>query len=170
MSNRKIVYLALFSAVALVLYVFETVIPKPLPWLRFGLANLITLIALYDFGWREALWITLIRIVVGSTIVGTLLTPAFILSLGGGIVALFFMAICHHFFGNQFSIVGISIIGAVANNFSQLTIASLVYVRSWELLYLVPIFSLTSLIMGSLIGVIAYWFQKRFFEKFPKKL
>lgn len=165
MTNRNIVYLALFSAVALVLYVFETVIPKPFPWLRLGLANLITLIALFNFGWREALWITLIRIIVGSTIVGTLLTPAFILSLGGGISALFFMAICHRLFGNRFSIVGISIIGAVANNFSQLTIASLVYVRSWELLYLVPIFSLTSLIMGSLIGVIAYWFQKRFFEK-----
>ena len=165
MGNREIVYLSLLSALALVLYIFEAVIPKPFPWLKFGLANLITLIVLINFGWKQALWITLIRIIGGSIFVGALFTPVFVLSLCGGLMAFVLMAICFRFFYPSFSIIGLSIIGATAHNFTQLIIASLIFVRNLELLYLLPIFSITSLLMGAFTGFVGFSFQNRFFTR-----
>jgi len=166
MRNKEIVYLSLFSAVALILYIFEAVIPKPLPWLKFGFANLVTLIVLINFGWKQALGVTLIRIFAGSTFVGTLFTPAFILSLCGGLMAFAFMALCFRFFYPPFSIIGLSIIGATAHNLTQLIVASLIFVKSFELLYLLPVFSVTSLLMGTFTGFAAYSFQNRFAKLF----
>lgn len=63
--------------IGLLLFIFEAYLPRPVPWLKFGLANIATLIALYWLGWRAALIVSLFRIVIGSFFTGTLFTPGF---------------------------------------------------------------------------------------------
>src|SRR5512142_2680981 len=78
---------AILSAYALVVYGFEGLIPTPIPWLRLGLANIITVTALLLYGFRTAMMVTLIRVVLGSMFTGTFLGPAFLLSLAGGVTS-----------------------------------------------------------------------------------
>ncbi|MCL4491649.1 MAG: Gx transporter family protein, partial [Nitrospirae bacterium] len=85
MESQDKYRVALLSSYALALHGFETLIPSPIPWLRLGLSNIVTLVTLYQYGMKPALMVTLIRVVLGSLFLGTFLGPAFFLSLGGGL-------------------------------------------------------------------------------------
>ena len=87
--------IALLSAYALALHGFESMFPSPVPWLRLGLANIVTLITLLLYGLRAAVTVTLIRVVLASILNGTFLGPAFLLSLGGGILSTLSMGLLH---------------------------------------------------------------------------
>ncbi|HKJ04206.1 MAG TPA: Gx transporter family protein, partial [Geopsychrobacteraceae bacterium] len=67
---RKRVFLALFIALAVALHAVEYLLPSPLPWFRFGMANILTLTALFLYGPRAAWVLTLCRILVGSLLLG----------------------------------------------------------------------------------------------------
>jgi heptaprenyl diphosphate synthase len=84
-EDRRIAALA---AVAIALQVLEAGIPSPIPGVKPGLANIVTLVALLMLGWRAALALTLVRVCAASLLLGTFLSPAFWLSLMGGIAAL----------------------------------------------------------------------------------
>ena len=71
-TSKKAIQLSLIVAVGLVLFLFESFIPRPLPWLKPGLANIATLFTLYTFDLRCALTVTLLRILLGSLIIGSL--------------------------------------------------------------------------------------------------
>src|SRR4030042_6295461 len=105
--------IALLSAYALALHGFESLLPTPIPWLRFGLANIITLITLFLYGIRAAIMVTLIRVILSSLFTGTFLGPAFILSLGGGLTSTFAMSFVFSLAPKLFSIIGLSLIGAL---------------------------------------------------------
>jgi heptaprenyl diphosphate synthase len=79
--------IALLAAYAIGLHSFESLLPSPVPWLKLGLANIITLVTLLLYGMRTAIAVTLIRVILVSLFTGTFLGPAFILSLGGGIIS-----------------------------------------------------------------------------------
>jgi len=90
---RRRVLLALFVALAVALHTVEVLLPNPVPWFRIGLANIFALTALFSYG-IEALWIVSIsRILIGSLLLGSLFSPGFLLSLGGGLVATALMSV-----------------------------------------------------------------------------
>ncbi len=72
-------------AMSIVIHSVEMFIPSPLPWLRFGFANIIVLTAIAMFGLRVGLMVTILRVFLGTILMGTFLTPAFFLGMGGGI-------------------------------------------------------------------------------------
>ncbi|MFH0935130.1 MAG: Gx transporter family protein, partial [Pseudomonadota bacterium] len=74
-------HIAKMAAVALGLTVLENAIPTPLPGVKPGLANIVTLIVLARYGWRAAAWVSLLRVVAGSLLFGNFLAPGFFLSL-----------------------------------------------------------------------------------------
>ena len=86
-TDTKTRRLALLVAVACVLQIAESLLPHPIPGLRLGLANTLTLIALVSFGFRHALQITILRTILSSFIIGTFMAPGFILSFSAGIVS-----------------------------------------------------------------------------------
>lgn len=71
------IHIALLAAYAIGLNSIERLIPSPIPWLRFGFANIITLTTLYLYGLKAGMTVTLIRVFVGSLFTGTFLGPAF---------------------------------------------------------------------------------------------
>lgn len=145
--------------IGLLLFIFEAYLPRPVPWLKFGLANIATLIALYWLGWRAALVVSLFRIVIGSFFTGMLFTPGFFLSLSGGLLAVLVMILLFQL--RIFSLLTVSIAGALAHNGAQLWVAATLLFRNPVLWYLLPYLLLTGVITGVVTGVFSFWLLKR---------
>jgi heptaprenyl diphosphate synthase len=153
--------MALMVSVASGLFVLESLIPNPVPWFRLGLANIITLLAITWWGVREALIILILRVVLGSLLAGRFLHPIFVLSLSGGVAATLVMGLCSRFGEKIFSMIGISVCGALSKNVTQLIVVYLIYIRQISIFHLLPLFLSASLLAGLLIGFMAYLIDVR---------
>ena len=80
--------IAWLTALAISIHILESAIPSPLPGFKPGLANVITIAVLIQFGWRTAAWVSFLRVVCGSLLLGTFLSPTFVMSLGGAIFSM----------------------------------------------------------------------------------
>lgn len=154
-QTRQRVFLALFIALAVALHTFEALLPNPLPWFRIGLANIMALTALFIYGIR-ALWIVnLARILIGSLLLGSLFSPAFMLSLSGGLTATLLMSLGYRLWRPQIGPVGVSLLGALGHIGGQLLIAWLLIVRHPSIWMMLPFFLLFALISGMVNGLVA---------------
>ena len=148
--------IAVLSAYALVLHGFEAILPMPIPWVRLGLANIITIVALLLFGFRTAMFVTLIRVTLASMFTGTFLGPSFMLSLGGGIASTVAVGAVHAAAKNLFGPIGLSLIGSLFHNLAQLAFAWLLFVQRIEaILIIAPIILMLGTVTGVVNGVIA---------------
>jgi uncharacterized membrane protein len=152
---RRRVFLALFIALAVALRTFEYLLPNPLPWLRFGLANILGLTALYLYGIRELWLVSVGRILIGSLVLGGLFSPGFLLSLSGGLLATLMMTVGYRSFAPRIGPVGVSVLGALGHVFGQLLVAWLLIVRHSSIWLLLPFFLLFALISGMVNGIAA---------------
>lgn len=148
--------IALLSAYALALHGFESLIPMPIPWFRVGLANIISITAFIVLGFRAALMVTLIRVFIASIFTGSFLGPGFMLSMGGGISSVLAMGLVFHIIPGLFGPVGLSLIGALFHNLSQLLLAYILFVQKIEpVLLIAPVLLLIGTITGFLNGLVA---------------
>lgn len=143
--------IAFLSAYALALHGFESMVPSPIPWLRLGLSNIVTLVTLYLYGLRPAMMVTMIRVLLGSLFLGTFLGPAFFLSLAGGLAGTLSMGAALTAFPRLFSPLGISLIGALFHNAGQLSIAYIMFVQRIEAVLIIAPFLLAA---GTLTGLV----------------
>lgn len=151
-STRRLVYLSLLLAMATSLHLLEGFfpIPLPLPGVKLGLANIITLLVLYLYDLRAGLTVAIARVLLGSLLGGTFLAPGFFLALTGAVISTLLMAIlikktvC-------FSPVGISLAGAVGHNLGQLLMASIL-LQNQAIFYYLPFLLLTSIPTGLVTG------------------
>lgn len=153
MELREMVYLSLLATFAIVVHSLELVFPSPLPWLRLGLANIMTLVTLILFGLKAALFVTIIRILVGSFLVGSFLNPGFFLGLSGGIMSTLAMGLVISIFKGAFSPVGVSLIGAFTHNLTQIAVAYIMIVGRKEIFYLTPIILGFAILTGTFNGI-----------------
>jgi heptaprenyl diphosphate synthase len=151
--TRKLVFLAMLTSAAVVLHLVELGLPNPTPWLRLGLANIITLSVLASYGLGEGLMVGVLRIVLGSFIGGNLLAPTFLLSFCGGLSSILAMWFTITFAGRFFSLIGVSLIGAYTHTLTQLGVAYWVLIRHPGIFSLLPIFLGMALITGFLNGL-----------------
>jgi len=147
--------MGLLAAVAIAVYVFESLLPMPLPWARLGLSNVVVTIVLFANGLGDALLVNLVRIVAGNLALGLLLSPAFIFSVAGSFSALAVMAIARWRLIPPLSIVGVSCLGAVANNVVQVLVFSAAFAPSEALRGLVGAFILLGVVVGLATGAVA---------------
>ena len=153
--------IALLSAFALGLHGFENLLPSPIPWLRLGLANIVTLITLLLYGMRPAVMVTLIRVMLASLFAGSFLGPAFILSLGGGIASTLIMGFVLHIAPRLFSTMGLSIIGALFHNLAQLFLAYFLFIQRIEAILLItPVIILFGTLTGTVNGAVSALLMK----------
>jgi len=152
-SNRKMVYMALIISQALVLHYIEHFIPPLAPGAKLGLANIMTMVTLNLFGFKEAMVIVVVRSVLGPLIGGS---PTGILySLSGGILSCLVMALLYIYFNKYFSLLGISTAGAVFHNVGQLLVASLLFGSIGILFTYLPILMISSVVTGNFIGLVS---------------
>lgn len=157
-SVKKLTMLALFTTIALIIFVVESAIPAlvPIPGVKLGLANIVTLILIQNKMPKEAGIVLLMRITLASIFAGQMMT--FIFSLFGGVLCLLSMAIIHHFAGNS-RIWFTSIIGAIFHNIGQM-IAAVLTLQSINVLYYMPFLLVSGIITGLFTGLCALFFQK----------
>lgn len=147
--------IAALAAIAIVLALIDAGLPSPLPGIKPGLANIVTLLALYHLGWRAALWVSLLRILGAGLLLGSLLTPGFFLSLCGALASLAALALAFRLPSRWFGPVSLSIIAAFSHIAGQLLLARLWLIPSDGILYFVPPFALAALVTGLVNGIIA---------------
>ncbi len=151
--------IAFLVSCAAVLQIAESLIPHPIPGIRLGMANMVTLIALVHLGFYAAIEITLFRTVISSFIMGSFLSPGFFLSFSGGIASTLVMGIIYKLSTSQekfrISIVGISLFGALTHNMVQINLAYLLLIHHKSIYVLLPWLGISSVIMGWITGLIA---------------
>jgi heptaprenyl diphosphate synthase len=143
------------AAAAIVLTVAEAAIPLPLPGVKPGLANIVTLVVLARWGWREAAWVALLRVLVGSLVLGQFLAPGFFLSLAGSLASLGVLGAAMHLPRRWFGPVSHSVLAAFAHIGGQLAVARLWLVPHDGVFYLMPLFALAATVFGLVNGLVA---------------
>lgn len=163
MNTRRIVILGLFLSIAGVLHAVEALLPLPIPvpGVKLGLANIISLLVITIYGWRDALLVAGLRVLLGSLFGGAFLGPAFAMSLSGALVSSLVMAYVNYHWRPTFSLVGVSVLGAVAHNLMQITVAALL-VASAGLFWYLPYLILFALPTGLATGFTAMFFLRKF--------
>jgi heptaprenyl diphosphate synthase len=147
--------IAKLAALAITLHLAEAVLPSPLPGVKPGIANIVTLYALYQYGFGTAVWVSLLRVFAVSLLFGNFLSPTFVLSLTGALMSLGILWIAKHLSSRFFSCVSLSIFAAFAHIAGQLLVVWLWLIPHSGILYLVPVFSAAALLFGTLNGLIA---------------
>lgn len=147
--------IAWLTALAISIHILESAIPSPLPGLKPGLANVITIAVLIQFGWRTAAWVSFLRVICGSLLLGTFLSPAFILSLGGAVLSMAALWFALRLPGEGFSAIGYSVLASLAHMTGQFTLAWLLFIPNTAVWRLFPILLTAALLFGIVSGIIA---------------
>ena len=150
-NTVRIAWFGVFTALALIFSYVETLIPFQIgiPGVKLGLANLIVVVALYKMGGKDAMLLSVTRIVLSGFI---------LYSLAGGLLSLAVMVILKK--RGSFSVFGVSMAGGVFHNVGQLIVAMLV-VETFSVAYYVPVLLIAGVITGFIIGVVANEMLKR---------
>lgn len=147
-------HIAQLAAVAIGLSLAEAALPSPLPGVKPGLANIITLLVLQRFGWRIAAWVSLLRVVAGSLLLGSFLSPGFVLSFSGALVSLGILWLATQLPRNWFGPVSHSIFAAFGHIAAQLTVVYFWLIPHAGVLYLLPVFAAAALLFGIVNGLV----------------
>ena len=154
-STREITRVALLTAVGIALFVIESFIPTPLPFLKIGFANISSVVALMSLGGSQMFIVVVLRVAIGSMLVGSLFTPGFVLAFGGGITSGIAMLLARSVRKDLFSPVGISLIGSLTHVATQFLLVLLLYVQNAAILYLLPLLLLSGFVGGIVVGWIS---------------
>lgn len=147
--------IAQLAAAAIGLSLVDAAIPLPLPGIKPGLANIVILIVLARHGWRTAVWVSGLRVVAGSMLLGHFLTPGFFLSVSGALNSLLVLALAVRLPARWFGPVSWSILAAFAHIGGQLLLARLWLIPHDGLFRLLPFFAVAALVFGLVNGLIA---------------
>ena len=151
MRAKKIAFLGVMSSFALALSYLELLIPPitaAFPGIKMGLANIVVVFVLYKFGEKEAVAISLLRIVLSALLFGSFMS--FLYSLSGAILSFIVMILLRR--SGLFSEVGVSVAGGISHNAAQILVAALVF-DTPQIWYSMPILAISGTVSGLLVGV-----------------
>ena len=157
-KTKKLVFMALLTAISLVIWVIEAQIPAPVPvpGVKLGLASVVTLTAMLLLGRREALAVLLVRGFLASVFAGSF--SAILFSLAGGVLSWAVMALTAGVFPQKLAWV-VSVFGAIAHNAGQL-LAAIAVTRTASLLAYAPALLAAAIVTGAFTGVIAMYLSR----------
>ena len=151
-KTKTLVFLSLFTAVAMVLSYIEAILPpiwSAIPGIKIGLPNIIIIFLLYRMSVKSAAAVSLVRILLSALLFGNAVTLLY--SLAGAILSLTVMAVLKKI--DRFSMIGVSIVGGVFHNLGQILMAMLI-LETAEIGYYMIILTVTGTIAGVLVGIL----------------
>lgn len=154
MTTQQITRLALLTAVAVVLGYIERFIPMPggIPGIKLGLANTVLLYAIYLLDIKSSIILMVLKVVLSGLMYGGV--SAMLFSFGGGVLSLAVMLLIKNLGGESFSIIGVSVAGAVFHNVGQVAVAAFM-VQTAALMGYVPFLLVAAVVTGVLTGIAA---------------
>jgi len=158
-ATKKIATAALLSALAIIFGYIEFLIPISVaaPGIKLGVANIVIVIALYKLGWKWALPVNVVRVLLSALLFGSVFSALY--SLAGALLSFIVMALLKK--TDKFSIAGVSMAGGVAHNVGQLAVACLA-MQTTNVLYYYPVLLIAGLATGIGIGIIATLVLEKF--------
>ena len=158
-APRRVAFLGLFIALAMILSYVESLIPPlvAIQGVKIGLPNLVIMFMLYRIGSREAITVSLIRVVLVSLLFSSAMSMAY--GLAGAALSLSGMMLLKK--TNLFSCITVSVVGGVLHNIGQIAVAILITGTKQLVLYL-PVLLISGVIAGVAIGICAGLLIKRF--------
>jgi heptaprenyl diphosphate synthase len=148
--------IAQLSAIAIGLSLFESVLPSPMPGVKPGIANIITLYTMYRFNFKTAMWVSILRVFATSLVLGQFLSPTFMLSLIGSVLSLFALYWAIKLLPKFLSPISLSVLSSFAHIAGQLFLVRIWLIPHASIYYLIPIYSLAALLFGLINGWITY--------------
>ena len=158
MKTKKLTVMALTTALAMILSFVESQIPAfvAVPGVKMGLANIAVVFALYKLGWKEAVAISLVRVVLVSLLFGSIASLFY--SLAGAVLSLVGMGFLKR--SGKFTEIVVSVAGGILHNIGQIAMASLI-LETDALRYYLPFLLLSGTVAGVVIGVVSAIMVKR---------
>lgn len=163
-AGREDYRIAWLAALAITIHIAESVLPSPLPGVKPGLANVVTVAVLLLYGWRAAIWVSLLRVVVGSILIGTFLTPTFVLSLTGAVAALAALGLGQWLFRGRLGPLGYCLLAAMAHMAGQFHAAYVLFIPHPALFALLPVLMTVAVLFGLLSGLLAQVMMARLMQ------
>ena len=162
METKKITRIALLTAAALVVFVIENQIPLPIPvpGVKLGLANAVTLFAMWTLGRKEAGIVLFLRILLGSIICGTV--SAMLYSISGAALCYLAMSLVMRMLTKDHIWI-MSIVGAVFHNIGQI-IAAIAITSTPSLIAYLPILMISAVLTGVFTGLCAQYAFKHYIK------
>ncbi len=151
---------AILAAFCIFLSIIEYMIPKPMPFMRLGLAHLPVLLSLLIFPARGTLLLTLLKILGQGLVNGTLFSYVFLFSAAGSVSSTLAMLIVYRLFRKRISLIGVSVCGAMVSNIVQILLAR-VFIFGRAAVLIAPPFLAVGIISSVLLGLFAAGFASR---------
>lgn len=164
MNTNKIAKMSMLISISVVLGLLESFIPifnGVIPGIKLGLANIVILYILYKYSFKEALYVSILRVFLIGILRTGLFSITFFFSLSGAILSIIFMYIFKRY--TKLSVIGISIIGAITHSIGQIIIA-IIFLSDINIIYYFPFLLLSSVITGIIVGIIS----KKLIEELDK--
>lgn len=158
MNIRKMAVLGLYTTIALTIFMIEAALPAlaPVPGIKLGLSNIVTLFVISRYSAKEALLVLIMRIILASVLAGQ--AVSFLYSLCGGLLCLLVTALAHQILGRKY-IYLTSIMGAVAHNIGQILAAFFIMKMSGIFLYM-PYLMISGIITGLFTGLVCHFMDR----------
>jgi heptaprenyl diphosphate synthase len=156
--KKKTAFLGMFVALALIASYVESLIPIYFgaPGIKLGLANLVTVVVLYQSGLKEGAIVSFLRILLAGFLFGNVFSILY--SLAGGVLSLLVMYSLKK--SEKFSILGVSVAGGITHNIGQMIVAVFL-MENGKIAFYFPILMIAGVITGLLIGIASREVQKR---------
>lgn len=154
METKKFTRLSLLLALSVVLNLIESMLPifsGVIPGLKLGLANIIILFVLYNYSFKDALYLSILRVFLVGILRTGLFSVSFFFSLGGAVLSIIAMYLIKRF--TKLSIIGISIVGSFFHSLGQILVACFM-VEMTSMIYYLPLLLLFSIPTGIVTGII----------------
>lgn len=151
MRSKRIAFLGVFIALALICSYVESLIPFyfGIPGVKLGLTNIVVVIMLYTIGEKEAFVVSMLRIVLAGFLFGNLFSILY--SLAGGLLSFLVMYLIKKF--GLLGVVPVSVCGGISHNIGQIVVAAFV-VENYNIFYYIPVLLIAGTITGFLIGIV----------------
>ena len=158
MKTKRLSVMAMAVALAMILSYVESQIPAfiAVPGIKMGLPNILVVFVLYKLGWKDALTVSLIRVILVAVLFGSVLSLAY--SFAGALVSFAGMLLMKR--SGLFSTVAVSVAGGVLHNAAQIGVACLV-METNLITYYLPFLVLSGTLAGIVIGLVSALMVKR---------
>lgn len=153
-KSHRTAVLAMLTAIGSAVWLIEELIPRPLPWVKPGLANVATVIAIYLFSPIDGLIVAFFRVLLGAMLLGRIGTPGFFISISAALTSAIIMVAIKSS-KLPFSIYGISLWGALFHGITQLIVAGYLVYSARAVVHFAPLVLLPSLATGILVGYLS---------------
>jgi len=162
---NKMIFISILVSIGLALSVLESAIPLPIamPGARLGLSNMVVLVTIIVFGFKDGIKVAMLKSTVLMLITGSI--SSFIYSISGAILSCIMMFIAYKYISSIFSLIGVSIIGALAHNFAQVSVASAM-MNNLRIYSYLPFLMIMSLFTGYFVGLSSTYIVKNLKKNF----